>query len=517
MDVQSEKTEEKELTLRECFDQVLARHMKRLIGSPIGIGGLPLNLLNVSSLILLTEQITEELENFSSPSERYTRSTLFNELSEMGITCEEDTEDLLDEMIEKEYVEVDPEGGFSAKKPTISMAQLLDRVFPEMPGLNLIASLAQTMDEVRGGSKGLESSVGRFDQILKMQGVPLTTDEPGPKGEKGVKQSTSGQLTEPKETPWTGTAPAPMEPPKKQKLSDRYRIQPGQASRTAPPAPSAASIPPSEAVSDDQEKHKLETVPPCPQETPFPEITPYSEPPLAGREHEPTEEASQAREQGIDGSPESAVDPIERTSAAFDRDPAGIFPQVEGQADASASQDTEIEGMSPTPESRPADSGLPDQNASIDASDSEAGPETSTPSPEDQDIEKRIAEFENALTLQCPICETGVISKETTSTGKQFYKCAAVDCNFISWGRPFHITCPQCRNPFLVEVTGRDGTPFMKCPRATCAHWQEHPLETEGIPGDTHSQPAKRLVRVRRGSGKGKRKVVRRRVVKRKR
>jgi len=517
MDAQSGKAEGRELTLRECFDQVLARHMERLIGTSTGIGGLPLNLLNVTSLILLTEQITEEMENFSTPAERYNRSTLFNELCEMEITFDEDTESLLDEMIKKNYVEVDQDGGFSAKKPTIRMVQLLDRVFPNMPGMNLIASLAQTMDEVRGGSKDLESSVSRFDQILKMQGVPLTTEEPAPKSERGGKRSTSGQMTESKTTFRTIIDPAPVELPKKQKLSDIYSIQPGRMPRATPPVPSAVPAPPNATESD------------ALQETPVPEIAPDSGPFPTGRNHEPLE-ASHDGGRGIDGPPESAVAPIETTSPAFDRDPSEIVPQAEDRIDAPAFQDSEMEDISSTPESPLSTSGLREQDASVEIFGTETRTGTTTPYPEgedkpqepeifsdDQDIEKRIAEFENALALQCPICTTGVVKEETTSTGKRFYKCTAVDCNFLSWGKPFHITCPQCRNPFLVEVTGRDGEPILKCPRATCAHWQKPPSETEDAPGGTPSQPTKKLVRVRRGSGKGKRKVVRRRVVKRKR
>ena len=133
-----------------------------------------------------------------------------------------------------------------------------------------------------------------------------------------------------------------------------------------------------------------------------------------------------------------------------------------------------------------------------------------------QDIEKRIAEFEGKLSLQCPICKTGVIAQNRTSSGKSFFKCTSVNCNFISWGKPFHITCPQCENPFLVEVTGKDGIPMLKCPRATCAHWQKHPFETTDALDRRSSQSSKKLVRVRKGSGGKKRKVVRRRVVRRK-
>jgi hypothetical protein len=58
-------------------------------------------------------------------------------------------------------------------KPMISMAQLFDRIFPNMPGLNLVAYLGQMIDEVTAGRKSQEDACKQFHQMLDIQGVSV--------------------------------------------------------------------------------------------------------------------------------------------------------------------------------------------------------------------------------------------------------------------------------------------------------------------------------------------------------
>jgi len=135
----------------------------------------------------------------------------------------------------------------------------------------------------------------------------------------------------------------------------------------------------------------------------------------------------------------------------------------------------------------------------------------------DDIIEKQIVALEEDLAMQCPICKKGKIQSEKTATNKIYYKCSNEDCNFISWGKPYHIVCPQCQNPFLVETSNRVGKPILKCPRATCRYWQKLPgeiTEEHQKKADSNAQePVKSTVI----SKKPRRRVVRRRVVRRKR
>jgi len=127
--------------VRELFDQTLGQHIERLIGTRYGIGTLPINLATISCLILPTERETE-IESFHfTPSERYTQEILLYELAEIGLDLNEELNIVVQDMIQKGYIDVDNDGRFSARNPTISMVQLLDDAFPKMPGMNLIAYL----------------------------------------------------------------------------------------------------------------------------------------------------------------------------------------------------------------------------------------------------------------------------------------------------------------------------------------------------------------------------------------
>lgn len=127
--------------VRSLFDQTLGQHIERLLGAKYGIGALPMNLATISCLILLAERETEIDSLASNPSERYTYETLLKELAEISLDSYEDLEMAFQDMIQKGYIDVDNDGRFSARNPTISMVQLLDDAFPKMPGMNLIAYL----------------------------------------------------------------------------------------------------------------------------------------------------------------------------------------------------------------------------------------------------------------------------------------------------------------------------------------------------------------------------------------
>jgi len=172
--------------VRKQFDQTLGQHIERLIGSRYEVGALPINLATVSWITLLAER-ENDINSFpSSPSERYTHETLLNELAEIGLDPDEDLKMNIHDMIKKGYIDVDDNGKFSAKKLTISMAKLLDRFFPKMPGMNFIAYFVQTMDEAQSGRKDLDSAISQFDQMLKMQGVSLLKQKTNPKPGKAL-------------------------------------------------------------------------------------------------------------------------------------------------------------------------------------------------------------------------------------------------------------------------------------------------------------------------------------------
>jgi hypothetical protein len=132
------------------------------------------------------------------------------------------------------------------------------------------------------------------------------------------------------------------------------------------------------------------------------------------------------------------------------------------------------------------------------------------------DIDKRIMAFEEGLALECPLCKRSKVTVEDTTAGKSYYKCSNKECNFISWGKPYHIPCPKCNNPFLIEASNKAGKTILKCPRATCRYFKKPLLDI----ADNHQEPiestSRKTSKITSISQKPRKRVVRRRVVRRK-
>ena len=123
------------------FNETLGSHIERLIGTRQGIKGLPMNLTNISCLVLLSARETE-IESFPYlPPDRYTDEKIEEELANIGIEPGDDLATGIQGMIDNHYIEKKDDGRFFAKKPAITMVQLIDRLFPRTPGLNLLAYL----------------------------------------------------------------------------------------------------------------------------------------------------------------------------------------------------------------------------------------------------------------------------------------------------------------------------------------------------------------------------------------
>ncbi len=157
------------------FDEILGMQLERLLDTRLGIDELPLNIFNVSSIVLLATRETE-IDAFPyQPPPRYTQESLFEELLETSI----DPGDLLTSCIkgleDRGYLEIADDGRLLSKKSTLSTAQLLDRIFPNMPGLNMVAYLGQMIDEVLAKRKGVDEASMQFNQLLDMQGIPINS------------------------------------------------------------------------------------------------------------------------------------------------------------------------------------------------------------------------------------------------------------------------------------------------------------------------------------------------------
>jgi ssDNA-binding Zn-finger/Zn-ribbon topoisomerase 1 len=505
----------------EQFDGVLYKHLERLIGSKHGIGKLALNPVSISLITLLVER-ENEIENFPSDEiDRYTFETLIKDVEEMGFDAAQDMNVFIEDMIQKDYIHVDNDR-FIPQKPTISMARLMDLVFPKMPGMSLVAYFVQTMDEVKSNRKDIDSATSQFDQILHMHGIPLEKD---PQEYEPAK--TSIQFAD-NRTPIHTLDKSPQskdkESPNKEFKSPAIL---GRKSSDNLFDHSKSSSNEPKVLSPDAFKGKIQITKLNFGESGLNEAEPDKTPPDE-HEHIETEKL------------EAGTKFIETLSQDDDE------PQISDTKMMTSSEepaktlfDDQIQSFDAATTNIPAQDSISlvkdtshdntDDFSKIASSQKkrEIAKKTVEDDPEarykkddfsinDDDIEKRITAFEEDLAMECPICRQSKVLVRSTATGKPYYKCSNKECSFISWGKPHHILCPKCNNPFLIETSNSAGTTNLKCPRATCRYWEKlHPdiPVNRKEPMDSATQKANKVASV---SQKPRRRVVRRRVVRKK-
>jgi hypothetical protein len=431
------------------FDEILGKNLDRLLGIRQGIEALPLNIFTVSCLILLATRETE-IEGFPYlPPERYTNGSLLNDMSDMNIEHGGDLEAYISAMGKKEYIKVENDGRLFPGSPIMKMAVLFDRIFPKMPGLNLVAYLGQMIDEVLSNRKSLKTALNQFDQMLSIQGVSLirdadSTHKDTAKSFPHLKVLETAQLIKKK------IIPVDIKP------SDIYSKL--QTKAWTPP------------------QHKAEMP-----------ISSF-EPEQDGAGRETPADVPGPRDAGAD-----LIKEIKQHRQEDMRTPAG---QEDAEYQISVSHDQHDSNVHAgyTP--------------SIDGSVPVRGYDQDFDwEPEDDDIEKKIAAFVEELSMKCPLCRVSGIVPQTTARGKSYYKCSNDECNFISWGKPFYLPCPKCENPFLIETPDSQGNLILKCPKTTCLHWQKFPWDEddekdikslEQEPSAVTAKKPRRLVRRRK-------------------
>ena len=330
------------------------------------------------------------------------------------------------------------------------MAQIIDRIFPKMPGLNLIAYLGQLIDEVHADRKTSELALSQLNQMLKLQGAPL-------KAGRRASKSTSTLKLHVKKTP-----------SKKKTISKKPSNLLSQLQARTWAAPSSKAKP-QEILTDTND---------------------FSD-------EQPT---IQDHQTGV----EQAEGQIPELPGEITTQEPEVSPEVtEIKATEKNQESEQISDVVPTVEA---------EEPSIIKDESYFSPIEEPKKITEQDIEEKIKAFEKELGIICPLCRKGEISEQKTAKGKDFYHCSNAECVFISWGKPYYLECPQCQNPFLVEME-KSGKSFLKCPRAACPYWQKMPWEIEAPaqvqPVDPECTPIERP-KIKRKVRK-RRRVVRRR------
>jgi hypothetical protein len=528
-DIVSEKN-----NVLNVFDEILFKHLERLIGSRYGVGELSMNSVTISLIMLLMER-ENEIESFPSDEiARYKNETLIGDFEELGFYPVQDMNIIVEDMIRKGYVHIDNDR-FFPQKPTTSMARLIDLVFPKMPGMNLVAYFVQTMDEVKSKRKDLDSATSQFDQVLQMQSVPL---------KKGPQQSEPSNVSVQSADKGININNLDKSLQNNQKVSPEKELQTpiilGRKSSDNLLDHSRGSSTEPKVLSSDAYKGKIEIKKVDFGKPNLKEVEPDKKP-SDEREHIEDEE-SRTQVELAETQPHDDAESIssdtkmitffeEPTKTVFDEQSPSVDAVAAGVAmldsessneDASHDlksfeQDKSIFNHNEDDLSKVAP--IQDNNKNVKESDDD-DPEThyekEDSSINDDDIEKRIMAFEEDLALECPICKHSRVTVENTAAGKSYYKCSNKECNFISWGKPHHIPCPKCNNPFLIEASNKAGKTILKCPRATCRYWKKALQDTADNHRESIESASQKTNKVTSISRKPRKRVVRRRVVRRK-
>ena len=512
-----------EEAIKVRFENALTRHVE----IKDAYDDLPLDLESLSIGILLVEQDHEVKNGLCKPSERYTRDTLPAALAEIGVQSNGAGNRVAAEMAKKGYVEIDTDGRLFAQARLTDFIQKLNASFPRMQGLNLVAYLIQTMDEVLSGRKDIEFALEQLDQTLHHQrqdgpspetgrpSLSQSKQDPAPQQDKPSTDSLKSALSKRLRKRQTqGGTPAKQESNECVVVSAGGKAQPLNVQSLFSPKPEIAGTD--------------ESAPGCETPALFETEDQQEEEPDSDAVRElHIEEEDRASAPKPDDGQETTAEPEADSSdhthsdnlTAQTEDDAPLSPDVweepDGQVDEASPKDeppiAEAASES-TPPSIPAVSGL----TSTDGAEETDGVS-------DQTVQERIESFYQSLALTCPVCHSGRILEQNTEKGKVFFTCSNSECVFVSWGKPHILVCPRCKNPFLIEGTGKDGNAVLKCPRATC-HYQQcvsddgrsDPADamSPGVPGGGAAGSS--ALRAKKPIGKPKRRV-RRRVVRKKR
>ncbi len=430
--------------LRSRFDEIIGRNFERLTGTKQGIRGLPLNIATIGCFILLGGR---EIEIENSPryaTERYTRETFLADAAGLGVEHDEYLETGLRDMIERGYFAVDSKGRIIAQESTLVMTRVLDRIFPKMTGINLLAYIGQTVEEAMTGRTDMEVAASRFDQTLKHHGVPFS-----------AQRTSQASLS-----PSIDTTPI-VQPGQQDSRKSRDEILAELYSRANTSRPNlSANTRPNKVPAEGAVLRNLEV---------DDIVAKGNNPPKSSRDAEA--EKMEAPVEAA-GSTQAALVPPVSTRAMGDEiemRSAAEEPDVSLVEEGAAQIADRI--LATTHDSLPSDETakliqVKEEDASADDGDQGEGPI------DDDAVADKIAAFEKDLSFNCPICKTNVLTEQSTGAGKKYYTCSSGSCNFISWGKPHHVECNRCKNPFLIEASEASDEIILKCPRATCQHRQ---------------------------------------------
>jgi DNA topoisomerase IA/ssDNA-binding Zn-finger/Zn-ribbon topoisomerase 1 len=456
----------------------------------------------------VTQVVPEQ--RFDLVADQYTLPGLADDLHELGIARPEEVVGILGRLIAAGYCSMQDNGTLQGGATLFKVVNILNKAFPGMQGLSLVAYYGQTIAEVTAGRKRFQMGLKQFDQTLMMQGRPLvkatlpTSLPPRLKQSKSIIKGDGAVVGASEAAPKTALTEAPC-------------VDFGR--------PTTAPLPPVEVTADA-----------APGQTSGAEVeeealsTPVMEPaePVGPGAQDLPGEADLAQGPEAPGPLDLDAESVSLDEGAGEQTLAAPTPEVEKLFQEAAEQLPEppVVQVATGPPSSLAPTAPEEKIKGVAEVATRPCPECGRPRVEKGDRFGRYwactgapacrytegAQSEAPATDApvCPLCGEGRLVVKRTPTGKDMYLCQRPACEFMAWSRPHALHCPLCSSPFLVEKKGADGGTVLCCPKAGCNYCR-------GLAdGDGQGVAVKKRVVVRRTKG-GKAGGTTRRVVVRRR
>jgi hypothetical protein len=427
--------------IKEKLDDVLEKNLRKFDQISVLDKEVKLDMVTVAALHLLVEREGEIEDDEHTKKQRYTRKAFLNDLTEIGFEIDDELMKKIQDIVDNACVVIDGQGAYHAQATAKDIVGNINKMFPGMPGMNLIAYVIQTLEEIMTGRKDLDKGIEQFDKALQSRGRPLTfvhlrTEK------KTESQKAQDRLRRAQEREESRKASEKLKVIYSEKIASlrknllRVKEEPMVVTKRAIGADDIQikEVSP-QKIREAQERERLE------QER-------------LEQERLERERLEQEREE------------LERQKLELER-----LAREQEERDRLERERLEQERLE-REQQEAREREAQEARDRLERERLEKERLEKEPVRQELSIEEQIAAFEREQAATCPLCHSGKIIQETTDSNRTYYKCSNPSCKFISWDKPHIFACPQCRNPYLLEVRRPDGTVGLKCPLATCSYTQ---------------------------------------------
>ncbi|MCP3921984.1 MAG: hypothetical protein GY714_05285 [Desulfobacterales bacterium] len=429
--------------VRSELDNILNEHIERLSKTTTAVSTLEMDLITIACMQLMVER--EEEIKIDDKLERYTRETFLKDLTDIGLEMDDELMGVFQILVMYNYVEM-KDNCYNPRKAAFEQVKYLDKMFPGMPGMNLVAYFLQMIEEVTSDRKSFEEAKEHFDQTLHKRSKGVYRNQ-----YKQVALESSVSLKKKK----ASNEAKLLKKNFKNKLSKlRGSKKKAGSSIYAQSEYAAKHVKIKELFTEEDEfeqveKNNLDKI--------DPEI----------------EQDEKAEDVVIDNEEKEKLEEEEKK----------LLEEFKAREDELIKRIEELENKTV------------EEKTIGDLEEERKNEPEPEPEPEPElTVEERIAAFEREMAMTCPLCGAGKITESATEKGQTYHSCTNKGCQFISWSKPYQFDCPKCKNNFLIESVGDDGEPGLKCPKSSCTYKQN----SLSAPEDLAPKKKKRVVVRRR-------------------